>query len=49
MTIEPFWLDIFAFVFFVLLWAGYASFAKKRSATDVCLASVMHLYQGAVG
>jgi uncharacterized membrane protein len=45
MTIEPLWLDIFAFVFFVLLWAGYAGFAKKRSATDVCLASVMHLYR----
>lgn len=34
-----------AFACFVLCWMGYARFAKWRSATEVCLASVMHMYR----
>jgi uncharacterized membrane protein len=39
-------IDGAAFVCFLSCWAGYAWFAKKRSATEVCLSSVMHMYRG---
>lgn len=38
-------IDIMAFAWFLLCWIGYTKFAKKRSATEVCLASVMHMYR----
>lgn len=39
------WLDLLAFAWFILCWVGYTRYAKRRSATDVCLSSVMHMYR----
>lgn len=39
------WLDLAAFGWFLLCWIGYARYAKRCSAREVCLASVMHLYR----
>jgi len=38
-------LDLVALAWFLGCWIGYTRFAKKRSATEVCLASVMHMYR----
>jgi uncharacterized membrane protein len=37
--------DAVALACFLVCWIGYTRFAKKRSATEVCLASVMHMYR----
>jgi len=39
-------IDSAAFGCFLLCWVGYARFAKRRSATEICLSSVMHMYRG---
>jgi len=39
------WLEALAFAWFMACWIGYTRFAKRRSATDVCLSSVMHMYR----
>lgn len=39
------WLDVLALAWFILCWVGYTRYAKRRSATDVCLSSVMHMYR----
>jgi len=45
-TIDPKPLiELGAFAWFLLCWAGYTRYAKRRSATDVCLASTMHMYR----
>lgn len=38
-------LDLSALTWFLVCWVGYTRYAKRRSATDVCLASVMHMYR----
>lgn len=38
-------IDSGAFACFLLSWVGYARFAKWRSASEICLASVMHMYR----
>lgn len=37
--------DVFALLWFLAAWVGYTRFAKRRSATEICLASVMHMYR----
>lgn len=37
--------DFLALAWFLACWVGYTRYAKRRSATDVCLASVMHMYR----
>lgn len=37
--------DLLAFGWFLICWVGYSRFAKKRSATEVCLSSVVHMYR----
>ncbi|MCB1922496.1 MAG: DUF599 family protein [Gammaproteobacteria bacterium] len=39
------WLDLVALIWFLACWVGYTRYAKKRSASEVCLASVMHMYR----
>ncbi|MCB1792291.1 MAG: DUF599 family protein [Gammaproteobacteria bacterium] len=39
------WLDLLALIWFLACWVGYTRYAKKRSASEVCLASVMHMYR----
>ena len=39
------WPDVLALLWFALCWVGYTRYAKRRSATDVCLSSVMHMYR----
>ena len=39
------WSDLLALVWFLLCWVGYTRYAKKRSASEICLASVMHMYR----
>lgn len=39
------WLDLLALVWFIGCWVGYTRYAKVQSATEVCLASVMHMYR----
>ncbi|MET0049421.1 MAG: DUF599 family protein [Sedimenticola sp.] len=38
-------IDIAALAWFLLAWMGYTRFAKRRCATTICLASVMHMYR----
>lgn len=38
-------LDGLALGWFLACWIGYTRYAKRRSATDVCLASLMHMYR----
>ncbi len=38
-------IDGLALGWFLACWMGYTRYAKRRSATDVCLASVMHMYR----
>lgn len=37
--------DVFAVLWFMACWVGYTRYAKRRSAREVCLASVMHMYR----
>jgi len=37
--------DVLALLWFLGCWVGYSRYAKHRSATEVCLASVMHMYR----
>jgi len=37
--------DVMALLWFLACWVGYTRYAKRRSATEVCLASVMHMYR----
>lgn len=39
------WAEALALAWFLLCWVGYTRFARKRSATEVCLSSVMHMYR----
>ncbi|HEY7886468.1 MAG TPA: DUF599 family protein [Cellvibrionaceae bacterium] len=38
-------LNIAASLWFVLAWAGYAHFARKKAKNSHCLASVLHIYR----
>ncbi len=38
-------IDVLALAWFLACWIGYTRFAKRRSASEVCLASVMHMYR----
>ncbi|MCB1801941.1 MAG: DUF599 family protein [Gammaproteobacteria bacterium] len=38
-------LDLLALTWFLTCWVGYTRYAKHRSATEICLASVMHMYR----
>lgn len=38
-------LDLLALTWFLACWVGYTRYAKHRSASDICLASVMHMYR----
>lgn len=38
-------IEVLAFTCFIVGWVGYARYAKKRSETEICLASVMHMYR----
>ncbi len=44
-SIDHWVVDSLALVWFLVCWVGYTRYAKKRSASDVCLASVMHIYR----
>jgi uncharacterized membrane protein len=37
--------DILVLIWYLGAWVGYTRYAKRRSATEVCLASVMHMYR----
>jgi len=37
--------DVGVLLWFLACWIGYTRYAKWRSATDVCLASVLHMYR----
>ncbi len=37
--------DGLVLLWFLGCWVGYTRFAKRRSATEICLASVMHMYR----
>lgn len=37
--------DSLALFWFLGCWVGYTRYAKRRSATEICLASVMHMYR----
>lgn len=37
--------DILVLLWFLACWVGYTRYAKRRSATEICLASVMHMYR----
>jgi uncharacterized membrane protein len=45
-SIEPrIVIDVLALVWFLFCWVGYTRYAKRRSASEICLASVMHMYR----
>lgn len=37
--------DVLVLLWFLGAWVGYTRYAKHRSATEICLASVMHMYR----
>jgi uncharacterized membrane protein len=39
------WLNLLAFVWFLLCWVGYTHYARHRARDTACLASVLHLYR----
>ncbi len=43
--IESNWLNLLALAWFLLCFKGYMSYARYKSYTTACLASVMHLYR----
>lgn len=43
--IEQIGLDLVALLWFLICFNGYATYARKASYTEPCLASVMHLYR----
>ncbi len=38
-------IDALALIWFLGCWIGYTRYAKQRSASEICLASVMHMYR----
>ncbi|WP_078120027.1 DUF599 domain-containing protein [Thiosocius teredinicola] len=38
-------IDVLALLWFLACWVGYARYARWRCESDVCLASVMHMYR----
>lgn len=39
------WLNLSAFIWFMICWVGYTYYAQRKARDTACLASVLHLYR----